>query len=48
MIGLGALCGVQKLCEKDTLQTTLREKSPSRFLELNLNALDQGFAMTGS
>ncbi|HJO45271.1 MAG: 2-oxoacid:acceptor oxidoreductase family protein [SAR324 cluster bacterium] len=45
MIGLGALCGISSLCARKSLETTLKQKSPSRFLELNLSALDLGFAM---
>ncbi len=45
VVALAALVGVRELCKRDTLEQVVRAGVPGKFLELNLEALREGFAL---
>ncbi len=45
VIALAALVGVSGLCERETLEQIVRSRVPRKFLDLNLDALQEGFAL---
>jgi len=44
IIGLGLMCGLGGICGKDALSEAIKSETPKNFLDLNLEALDAGFA----
>ncbi|MDP6925909.1 MAG: 2-oxoacid:acceptor oxidoreductase family protein [Rhodospirillales bacterium] len=44
IIGLGLMCGLGGICAKEALAKAIASETPKNFLELNLEALDVGFA----
>ena len=47
IIGLGLMCGLGGICGKDTLAEAIKLETPKNFLDLNLEALEAGFAAVG-
>ena len=45
VIALSALVGIGGICSRETLEQTIRGGTPAKFLDLNLEAMQQGFAM---
>jgi len=47
LVGLGALTSLGELCREASLDQAIRSVSPSRFVELNLEAARAGRSLTG-
>tara|TARA_B100000315_G_C14565047_1_gene582500 strand:- start:51 stop:593 length:543 start_codon:yes stop_codon:yes gene_type:complete len=47
IIGLGLMCGLGGICGKDALTEAIQIETPKNFMDLNLEALDAGFAAVG-
>ena len=47
IIGLGLMCGLGGICGKDSLAKAIVSETPKNFLDLNLEALEAGFAAVG-
>lgn len=45
VIALSALVGLGGICARETLEQIIRAGTPGKFLDLNLEAMQQGFAM---
>ncbi|MFW6057206.1 MAG: 2-oxoacid:acceptor oxidoreductase family protein, partial [Chloroflexota bacterium] len=45
IVMLGAVAGAGKLVSRESLETVVKERSPARFREQNLLALDAGLAL---
>ncbi len=47
IVGLGVLSALADLCPRPRLETAIAEMAPKKFLALNLEALEAGYAMAG-
>lgn len=47
IVGLGVLTALVDLCPRPRLETAIAEMAPKKFLALNLEALEAGYAMAG-
>ena len=47
VIALAALVALADLCKAETLEQTVRNGAPKKFLDLNMAALREGFALAG-
>lgn len=45
MVALGCLCATSGLCARPALEAVLRDETPPKFLDLNLEALAAGFLL---
>ncbi len=48
VIALAALVGIAGLCSRETLEQAIRTGTPAKLLDLNIDAIEAGFAMAGS
>jgi 2-oxoglutarate ferredoxin oxidoreductase subunit gamma len=44
IVGLGALVGLGRLCSREALEEAIRAEAPSKFVDINLEAVATGFA----
>lgn len=45
VIALAALVGLTGACARETLEQTIRTRTPPKFLDLNIEAMEAGFAL---
>ncbi|MCW5700368.1 MAG: 2-oxoacid:acceptor oxidoreductase family protein [Rhodospirillales bacterium] len=45
MVALGTLAGLSGICPRATLEAVVRDETPAKFLDLNLEALAAGFKL---
>ena len=48
VVALSALVAIGDICSRETLEQTIRTGTPAKFLDLNIDAMQEGFAMADS
>ena len=48
VVALAALVAIGDICGRETLEQTIRAGTPAKFLDLNIDAMQAGFAMADS
>ena len=48
VVSLGVLAGLSDICSRDSLQQAIRDTVPARFTDLNLEALERGYALVSA
>jgi 2-oxoglutarate ferredoxin oxidoreductase subunit gamma len=48
VVALAALVAIGNICSRETLEQAIRTGTPAKFLDLNIDAMQEGFAMADS
>lgn len=48
IVALGALIGLSRMCDRESLEGALKSRAPKALLDLNLEALNQGYELAAA